>query len=210
MNNKFSFKIGILLCLSVVICSSCRCLITPQYVKEYFNYCYDGAYTGIDTLINIEGYYSHHHSDSPRLMFYKDGICINGFGVGVWGGKTVQTQFEEVVNNPRELKAFHRSGSWGCYIISGDTIKIRTVRRPVCGSTDITWRLEVERYKIIDKNTLERIYPPASVGNQWAPTKFYPLTVRPNSDCSLKKKKWFWCNKEQYKEYKRTLKQSRK
>lgn len=208
MNKKFSFKTGIvhfyLLVVIGAVCLSCRCLITPSYLKDYFDYCYDGTYTGIDTLINIEGYYSHRHSDFPRLIFYKDGTCISGF-MGVWG-KTVQEQFEEMANDPKKMKAFHRNSNWGCYVISGDTIKMRTVDRPGCGSTDGMWRLKVERYKIIDKNTLERIYPPASIGNSWAPTKFYPLTVRPNSDCSLKKKKWFWCNEEQYKKYKRTLK----
>jgi hypothetical protein len=204
MSKRFFFKTSIvhvyLLVVIGAICSSCRCLVTPSYLKDYFDYCYDGAYTGIDTLINIEGYYG------SRLMFYKDGTCVNISGIG---GRNIQAQFEEMMNNPKKLEAFHRYSNWGCYVICGDTIKIRTVDQPGCGSTDVIWRLEVARFKIIDKNTLERIYPLADKDSFWAPVEFHPLTVRPNSDCSLKKKKWFWCNEEQYKEYKKSLKSRR-
>jgi hypothetical protein len=199
MNKKIgisNFYLSVVIC---TICSSCSCHITPQYVKDYFNYCYDGAYTGIDTLINIEGYYE------PHLMFYKDGTCINGF-MGIWR-KTIQEQFEEMVNAPREMKVFHWDNNWGCYVICGDTIKVRTVKRAGCGGMDAIWWLDEKWFKIIDKNTLEKIYPTYS---GLYLTKFHSLTVRPNSDCSLKKKKWFWCNEELYKEYKRTLKKSRK
>ncbi len=35
---------------------------------------------------------------------------------------------------------------------------------------------------------------------------FTPLSVRPNSDCLLKKEEWFWCNEELYKKHKQTSK----
>ena len=210
------YKQLILLFITVVICSSCGCT-APNYIKYNFTYCYDGVDTGIDTLINIEGYYDVADNDVyPRLMFYKDGTYVEGFSYSYH--KSIQSQFEEIINDKKKLKVFHNN-VWGRYIICGDTIKVQTVERPGCGSMSPIWYLENIWYKVIDRNTIVGIfpsnniivYPSALEENPYmirygTPAKFYPLSVRPNSDCFLKSEKWFWCNEELYKQYKQTSK----
>jgi hypothetical protein len=55
MKSSFSF-IVISLAISLIF-SSCG-FIAPREMKRNFKYCYDGKNTGIDSLINIHGYYS--------------------------------------------------------------------------------------------------------------------------------------------------------
>ncbi len=119
MDKRCFFKTGMsnflkklnLLLLIVVICSSCGCNIVPQYIKQDFNYCYDGIDTGIDSLINIEGYYvlSDENDFPSRLMFYRDGIYVDGFILS----NPLQLQFEKMINKPNKLKLFHRDNRWG-------------------------------------------------------------------------------------------------
>ena len=70
----------IYLFIMVFICTSCGFFIVPKHVKQNFTYCYDGIDTGIDSLINIEGYYDFIskscQSCYTRVMFYKDGTYV--------------------------------------------------------------------------------------------------------------------------------------
>jgi hypothetical protein len=211
-------KLSILF-LTVVICSSCGCT-APKFIKDNFTYCFDGIDTGIDSLINVEGYYvifDIERDSRLHLMFYKDGTYIEGFSSSYY--KSIQSLFEEMMNDPNKLKGFHKYREWGRYIICSDTIKVQTVERPGAGSMSRIWWFSEVWFKIIDRNTIVGIYPTKSLvrypegievknymRNYGIPARFYPLSVKPNSDCFLKKEDWFWCNEELYRQYKQTLK----
>ena len=217
-----------LMCLFIIgtICCSCCYNIVSKNIKQNFAYCYDGKDTGIDSLIYIEGYYDFRYEDCPscyrRVMFYKDGTYVTG--PFYTRGESVQSHFNNIVNrNPKELYYFHKYNEWGHYIIRSDTIKLQSVDRPVWGSMDPTWKFYEVWYKIIDRNTIIGIYP-SKKPNRYTvhieednymrrygiPAKFTPLTVRPDSNCWLKEKKWFWCNEEDWEEYKTQIKKNKK
>ena len=209
-----------------IICNSCGFFIVPKHVKQNFTYCYDGLDTGIDSLINIEGYYDFTSKDCPscyiRIMFYKDGTCVIGSFYSK--GESVQSYFENIVNHdPKGLYYFHKYKDWGCYIIKGDTIKLQKIDRPVGWESDARWFLEEIWYKILDNKTIVGIcpskrpspysydsYEDSYMSRYGVPAKFTHLTVRPDSNCSLKQKKWFWCSEEDWAEYKIQLKKNKK
>jgi hypothetical protein len=187
-----------LIVICILVCSSCGYYIVPEHIKQNFTYCYDGMDTGIDTLINIEGYFVQDHI---IRIFYKDGIYVIG------GFRTID-DFNEFIkkieSNRKAMSNFHKWYTWGRYIICGDTIKLQAVERPVFGSTSSIWYSVKGKYKVLDRNTIIGIYP--SSKERIPPTKFVPLTIKPDSNCWLKEKKWFWCNEEDWKAYKKSMK----
>lgn len=75
--------------------TSCNSLWVPSSIKQNFTNCYSGEYTGLDTLINIQGYYKTffemdrygynaeyiHKIDSnyTYFLFFNDGIYLGLF-----------------------------------------------------------------------------------------------------------------------------------
>lgn len=94
-----------------------------------FEYVYDRTYTGLDTLINIDGYYIiQRECDSAfysALMFYPDGLfsIITGSDLSDAAGCLAD-------NNNRTIC---KSISWGGYRIVNDTIKTQEVRQEGMG-----------------------------------------------------------------------------
>jgi len=185
----------------------------PNRIKHLFYY-YNGKKTGIDSLINIEGYYkmgflNYKERDIyfKNFMFYQDGIFVFDF---FDHNNNIPKYFRNIVE--KNDKSFYRYFFCGHYIISADTIKTQCINHPAPSlETD---RLVYEIwFKVIDKNTLQCIYYKQLYRNYEKYPKnsmetknslhanFIPIELRPNSDCWLKKKKWFWCDKEKWKEY---------
>ena len=211
----------ILFIIGIISCS-CGYNTVPKYVRQNFIYCYDGMATGIDTLINIEGYYDFIPENCLscylRVMFYKDGTYVASSYYP--RDESMQSHFENITNHDSKgLYYFYLYKDWGRYIINGDTIKLQAIVRPVRGSTSVAWWLHEVWYKILDRNTIIGIYPSKKpvrypddleennyIRKYSIPAKFTPLTVRPNPNCWLKEEKWFWCNEEDWEEYKRQVK----
>ena len=63
-------KVIFILC---ALCALSSCRGIPNDVKKAFTYCYADVYTGIDTLINTDGYYNR------RTFFYKNGLVVEGY-----------------------------------------------------------------------------------------------------------------------------------
>ena len=104
-------------CIFIITIYSCGTFYSKP---AGFKYKYDGAYTGLDTIINTNGYYMSRES-SPSVnnsrkynnyIFYTDGLVC-------------------YLNDNNPHKSFkERSvipGSWGRYIISKDTIKCQFI-----------------------------------------------------------------------------------
>jgi hypothetical protein len=218
----------------------------PKPVENSFSYCYNGENTGIDTLINIDGYYqeislfkrsptiggfskdtSIYYVDTSyrHFMFYDDGIFVYNIRDTYYDidkkeliKKDVSSFLHDFAENYETsiAKEFY-DNYWGGYIICGDTIKMQSMFKGM--SLNANWHLREDWYKIIDKNTIMRInafnLPTTEISQPKNKTSqpiiFFSIPTKPESDKSwILKEKWFWCNEEQYKEYKRILKESRK
>lgn len=161
---------------------------------------YDGQHTGLDSFINIEGYYvSPQGCDSSfysMYMFYPDGL----FTIA-----TVSAVHPELV------KCFENGGQsaacnypiWGIYRVDGDVIKTQVIR-PEGGGCVI-----FRDYKILPDGQIVNVsdylqpqytrlgymanYPSFQDNPCKQPADFFPLKQRRNKeDCPYLKKKWFW------------------
>jgi hypothetical protein len=129
-------KVIFILCVLSVL-SSCRGI--PNDVKRAFTYCYADVYTGIDTLINTDGYYNR------RTFFYKNGLVFEGY--------YPERDYLEL----QKLKEFSEERFTstyfiGIYQIYGDTLKIQYIRETQ--SLNDAGRGTEKWYKIIDKKTI--------------------------------------------------------
>lgn len=187
----------------------------PKHVKESFTYCFDNKYSGLDALINLEGfYYAIGEADSNKndpeksqleaYIFYTNGFATTKFAVG-W----LQSDIDD------------KYGFFGKYELIYDTIKVQFLSSPrdmLIGKHEV-W------FKIIDKNTLRMLYygDGKNVKNsdlenfklnpfyQKHGTKyvFYPLSKVPDiSKTYIINRKWFWCDKEKYKQWKKNHKRN--
>lgn len=200
-----------LLSLCITVCSCNFALYSNKFTKEQQTALFrENMDTHIDTLININGYYAGVADDSTYIrylapfLFFKDG----GF---------VKFRFEDeylyLKKKNLDLSNKQMSSFTGSYAIKGDTI-ICDVYCLYLMSWEIWQRY---KFKIIDRNTLMRcelayisktdstIYK----GDGKVYT-FIPATGLPSFDIDIKRKKWMWENKEEWKRYKKSLKAKKK
>ena len=195
------------------------CSSVSRSVKNAFTYCYEGRYTGIDTLINIEGYYSLH----PILIFYDNGLVVspiyrdaeqllrNGFSF-----LQEETKNPKTINSKYSIFNFIECGS---YIICGDTIKVQLIHKS--SSINDSWSGYENWYKIIDRNTLLYIGRYILTTNQKEKEfkeKYYPFKGGSTSDFVpvqalpqpnyfwILKEKWFWCSEWEWKVFNNKIK----
>jgi hypothetical protein len=211
----------------LIMFSSCEQKVVPEHISEGFTYCYDGKNTGIDSLLNIDGYYviaepfsnyGYNSRDTTyfNMMFYRNGVCVLNFFPLDNKGRVISNKlmplFLKTIIEERESKEatfFYNTRKWGRYIIEGDTIKAQCIYRPRAGETSSIWEITEVWYKIINRNTIIEI-PSKSLTNATTkrkyPAQFVPLTERPAPDCWLMKEDWFRCDKEKYKEWRKNRK----
>ncbi len=159
------------LVITIAIAFSSCVVRVPKYIQQNFTFCYDGQNTGIDSLINIEGYYVVKYpykgvdtacNTCTNLMFYKDGTLLSNFrafdeeGVSL-SQFTIPSFFKEVAQNEEGKKAFwfYNSSYWGCYKIEKGIIKVQYINRVV--GPIVPWIASEEWYKVIDRNTIIQI-----------------------------------------------------
>jgi hypothetical protein len=165
--------------------SSCTAL-RRSFKPSGFTYKYDGKYTGLDTLIDIDGYYkSIERQSEPNpnpdsritryhsaLMFYRDGLVCYIISDNPW--KTFRDRLYPV-------------RSWGTYKVYGDTIKCQFISDlGAMGGVPVRFIT----YHIVSKAKIEEI---DREGGKIMHS-FYPLENRIDStewNWALKKK-WFW------------------
>ncbi|MDH6354069.1 hypothetical protein M2132_000391 [Dysgonomonas sp. PH5-45] len=166
------FKLFICLFIGILFCS---CVFGYLIKPIGFKYKYDGKYTGIDTLINIEGYY--YDGGSHYIMFYSDGLASS--------------------YSHRMDTITHRSPVWGNYVLSKDTIKFQKVVDNGL-MTDIG--VDMVYFIILSPKEIKEIYPAYKGEREYS---FHPLENRIDSTNWLLKKKWFWKDKNAYKKRKK-------
>ena len=176
-----------------------------KVTQEAFIYCYNGNNTGLDTLIDIDGYYTMNKIFTKQgntksynkynFVFYNDGFFIYRFDT---------------------LYNFNLCGR---YIVSKDTIKAQFLDK-----SHVNPEINEIWLKIIDKNRILWLYE-----KPWTKmtakdiedfrkkdyyrvdtAHFVPLKELPNPDKFwIKRQKFFWCDKEKYKEFKAKIKKEK-
>jgi hypothetical protein len=189
--------------LAMLFITDCTTFTVPYRVKKNFKYCFDGEKTGLDTLINIHGYYAPdtiiRKSNNilpkdtlhPAFIFFDNGFVDADVNISF---------FNENVS----FFVKRWGGDFGRYILHADTIKLQVVMPPgeMSRETYEVW------YKIIDKNTIQKIY--AGLGENEVPRILPPLNpyaeqvfifrpfeikIKPE-DTWIYKKRWFRCKKK--------------
>lgn len=165
-----------------------------------FTYLYNGQESGIETLIDINGYYiTQRECDSTFFsvfMFYPDGLFTIATGSDL---SEVIRCFNSQTNN----KNICKYPSWGTYKIAGDTIKTQTIRNEgIAMSTIFRDYLILPDKDIVNisdyvnplntKIGYMKNYPSFKENYCTKTAIFYPLeNKKDSSDCPFLKKKWF-------------------
>jgi hypothetical protein len=159
------------LTLISISCCKIKYALHPNSSDLQGDYKYDGKYTGIDTLIRIDGYYSGWGS----IMFFKNGEV--GCDVLTWNR----------INDDMS--------DWGSYYIKGDTIKAELILDFQIKCSGVRFNYE-EWYRIIDSVTLIRFFYKAlddSVGTFKNDTLNFvqsEFLMKPENQEKIKKQNW--------------------
>jgi len=179
----------ITVCVLLLSFSSCSIIVT-WFKPKYFTAEYDGKYTGIDTMLNIDGYF---YSDSTHdnVVLYRDGTI----------GAVIANRDYFSKENKNDYGI-----SWGIYTIKNDTIKAQTILN--FGGME-NMRTGFNTYIIKSKNEIEyysrhtdRDFLNSEKTLKKIPLYYHPDPNRLDSAHWVKKRKWFW-DKEAYKERKK-------
>lgn len=209
---------NIILILSIILLNSCSYENSSLVYINNFTYCYDNKPTGLDTVINLQGYYSSmnikktilYHKNNEEVidtiyyndMFFKNGICVRNF---------FQSSVEENLTT-FERMAFYNGYKWGNYRIVNDTIKAQYIYKPIRYSVNDSWDGYEIWYKILNSKSIKEInlIPLEDFKskddsiifyniyktrvNKQAPYNFVPTKIIPSPDSSwILKEPWFWC-----------------
>lgn len=192
----------------------------PRKFKDQLG-CYTGMNSGLDTLINVHGFYTRTVISDKRglykwdkdgkfkeigidtfyysFLFFNDGIFIGDIGKE---GLTVSEYL-----NQAALKGDSVWGSvQGVYEISGDTIKVKFIGN---GQSSNQWYGKEVWYRIINKTTIIDFYTKPLVVSKsdkngeafmprrysdGTPSNFEYVNNMPKSSSWLKQEKWFLCD----------------
>ncbi|OFX87138.1 MAG: hypothetical protein A2W99_07310 [Bacteroidetes bacterium GWF2_33_16] len=197
----------------ILILSDCK--ISRQYSEtaKSFTYCFNNEYTGLDTLINLNGLYYlirpgsiekpdnqiDLNTEYPICAFFKNGLFVYN----------PSKDLLNIINKETKPKI---SGNWGIYKIENNIIKAQFVS-PL---GQMSWTKGEGWFRILDRNNLEvisfvgsgTIQEKDTVKNYSKPKgkyiyhfiKFENL-IEP--EIWLKEEKWFWCNESEYLDYKK-------
>jgi hypothetical protein len=209
----------------------------PKYLRNNFTYRYTPSQKGLDTLIDINGYYtdmeitSRTVSDSwwsyrnvpdtfyMNYLFFEDGIVIkNVFGSdGSSSPEKLPKFLAGIAKDTTQAMALW--GTWGTYIVSGDTIKTQFIHPS--GSLNDGWSGWEDHFKVINRQSIKLIFkrplhPMGYADRKRYSQEYYAESIKdekpavfikcvaiPNSDCWMKDKKWFWKNEADYNSYSR-------
>lgn len=157
-----------------------------------FTYQFKNVNTGLDKLINIDGYYLSEECDSMYIslfMFYSNGLCRFA--------RTEKDGVDYALNSFKdEGKELNPHISWGIYHISNDTIFGQFIEDQGIFYGDYSF---YTNYKILPN---KRVMITSHVNEEGKivegnkcniVARFYPLEKKRDwKECPWLKKKWFW------------------
>ena len=189
-------KIVLILMINLLLLVSCGTPISWLANGKFTNL-YDDKYTGLDSIVTIEGYYQNTNltekgngSSENNIIFYNDGTILK-FNNGAL-----------IINKNNEKDSIKGISNWGHYNLFGDTIKAQVInnfgRIYYNSFTYDPIKIYDNWFIIKDKNTIKEIYynvinHDSSYNRVKLNTyKFKPLNQKPDSNCWLKTHEWAW------------------
>ena len=148
----------------------------PVFLKENFTFQYTPEKKNLNSLININGYYTQIEINHRKIykgfygktyetvidtfymnyLFFNDGIMIENMFSSKLTSDTVDMPKHLTKMAIDTTKSMKLLGVWGTYIISGDTIKTQTIRPS--GSLNDGWSSWEKYFKVINRTTIKLIY----------------------------------------------------
>jgi hypothetical protein len=222
--SDYTLKALLLLTIAVVMVS-CAYPI-PRSLKNNFTFNYTPNKKGLDSLVNINGYFSQNNITSySNYVFFDDGVVLVG-ATGLREDKNGREIFESPDNLPSffakllmdTTHQMYLTGRWGTYVTSNDTIKTQFIAPSISLNAGGPEGFEYH-FKVMDRETIKlvfikrlhhlsyndrRRYPQAGLLNlikDVKPATFVKCDTIPSSKCWLMMKKWFWANGTDYHNY---------
>lgn len=209
------FLLFIWLLISLSCASQKRDIISRSTIK------YESNTTTIRDLIEIDGYYPvSHELRYGACMFFEDGTWVQfPFKSGISQKETKINLISSVLSSMNNRQS-NWGQYWGVYKVSNDTIIVHAYDKPGTLSVFKAISSNEIRYKIIDKNTIQKIYFRINsksgdmyyqdIGESYwleeTPMNFISADSLPSSDNWLKENKWIWRNESDWKEYMQRIK----
>ena len=200
--------------LFMFISISCISQNSKKYIISQSTIKLEGKNTNIWDFLEIGGYYRNDDFGGSYSMFFEDGIYVKYFYF-----KEGATEDSIRINMVKWIKWPNDMGRlWGVFRIEGDTL-IGLIYDKGNIFRGITF--SEERYKIINRITLKRIYWKEKTKEDdknvtydpWIDYDFsyhfVPADSLPSSDCWLKEEKWIWRNESDWKAYMEKIKQKK-
>ena len=228
----FNFIKYIILFSLLPPCASCAMSPTKEIIAKS-TMKLDGNNTNIRDLIEIDGYYIDTEmrdfvkgrfgredisAHGGHLMFFEDGTYARGFYFKE--GLTIENVKENMSESIRRDFRGYRRAQWssamGVYRIEGDMIIGHLYSPPNNSffSLGAGWLLYEERYKIVNRTTINRIYYSGLLktfesDRPWRdapPYIFVSAKNLPSSGNWLKEERWIWRNESDWKAYMEKIK----
>ena len=194
-------------------CTPCkRAVISKSRIKL------EGRNTSIRNLIEIDGYYRMPTNTGGYCrMFFEDGMWVYFAFKNGLSENEIRANMLRSVMGRKKKERFRWGSDWGVYQIQNDTI---IVYRYTKGSFWEAREIHEERYKVVDRITIERIYYRKiskaddsyykdPYHSPWINKEHYDFISAdslPSSDCWLKEEKWIWRKESDWKSYMAKLK----
>lgn len=197
----------------------------PIYIREHFTNCYTERPTNLKKLLNIDGYYEevylmpNNYKDNKapfklHILFYADGTFVYNFiphtprEYSKHKYMNECSYLNEAYKDPHKYR-FYMQAQWGIYRLQKDTLIMQSIHPKGSMNADPWYAIE-RRYKIVDKNTIERIKGSIiylskvsqrsrqeayqeSLRDESLPATYIPCAPIPPPDCWLKGQDWLWC-----------------
>lgn len=187
-----------LIIISLIFIGGCYTYIPS--ITDQMDYCYNDTYSGIDSLINIDGYYEYElkfvndtniSTRKEIVFFYNNGIFLS----------VTKSQFE--FYEGKNDKSILETLDWGLFKVSNDTIHVQYIYIHPATSGYVS-----KAFKIIDHLTIESIFAKNASCKQIQRSydisngifKSHPNKPDPNYS-KIIKKEWFWCNETDWQNY---------
>ena len=196
---------SILIIFASLLFHSCY-TVGHQTIKE-FNSCFENSKSGIDTLINFNGYYEIDYiledEQTGKKSIRTEAIVFSSDGIYI-GAPTIDFFLNAVKKKIWDSKSF----DMGIYNITNDTIWVKYI---YIGSTYSG--CETLGYQILNSKTLKIIFygncnnPPKPFINSFITSnaRFISFENLPNpDDMWIKGKAWFWCDKSAFTRWKKS------
>lgn len=143
-----------------------------------------------------------------NFLFYRDGIYVKNIHDWIGNKDDLNSYFKEVIHDKtgKIKRTYYNCTNWGGYRIFNDTIKVQVIYKPRFGDADPSWHDDELWFKVIDRNNIIQIETipihkmNSSDKRKWEidqkEIKYHSATfvktdTLPDSDCWLKKRKWF-------------------